>query len=108
MSYFKVVPGRPSLTPAASPLPRGPCVGRPRLPPPRLSEPDSSLPGTTCRKTAKCVFWWQVLFRVFENFLNQGNKTLNKLLLCLPGAVHINILIHQRSQIHNSDSNANH
>lgn len=54
-----------------------------------------------------CVFRWQTLFYVFENFLNQGNKTWNKLLLCLPGAVHINILTHQRSQINNSDSNAN-
>ena len=43
---------------------------------------------------------------MFENFLNQGNKTLNKLWLCLLGTVHINILTRQRSKMNNSDSDA--
>lgn len=39
-----------------------------------------------------------MLFYVFENFLNQGSKTLDKLLLCLLGVVHITILTCQRSK----------
>lgn len=83
MSYLRVVTRSPALTPSHPPLQSGLCIGLPAHSAyPWLSEPDSSLLGMTWKKTSIMCFLVASAFDVFVNFLNQGNKTLNKLPLC--------------------------